>query len=371
MIVKVVKKAAVRVAVMENKLDRKKVILGLSGGVDSAAATILLQKQGYEVIGLFYNVLSSFCINCHKKMASSRKKAERTAEQLGIDLIYRDVSEKFDNIVIDNFCREYMTGRTPNPCIICNPEIKFSTLMDAADELGAYHIATGHYAGTYHDIKTDKWYIRMAENKAKDQSYMLYRLTQEQISRLLLPLEEYPDKEKTRQLAVSAGLDNAFDSDSQEICFIDNEDTYLEFLKRKGFAPEAGYFVDSGGNVLGRHNGICGYTIGQRKGLGITLGKPAFVTAIDAENNSVVLGENEDLFTRSVKSTGNILCKHIDRVKAKIRYAAKPSDAILTYNQDGSIRADFTEAQRAVTPGQSIVFYDGDLVVGGGFIGSI
>ncbi|MDO4177252.1 MAG: tRNA 2-thiouridine(34) synthase MnmA [Bacillota bacterium] len=368
MIAKKMKRQAARAAEMDSKSDRNKVILGLSGGVDSTAAALILQKQGYEVIGLYFNVLSDFCMNCDKNVAEGRKKAERAAQQLGIELVYRDMSADFDKIVVDNFCSEYMSGRTPNPCIICNPEIKFRALVEAADELGAYHIATGHYAGTYYDAKADKWFIRKSANEAKDQSYMLYRLTQEQISRLVLPLEGYSDKEEIRTLARSAGVDNAEDKDSQEICFVDKDDTYLDFLSRKGCKAPEGPFLDAEGRVLGTHKGICSYTIGQRKGLGIALGRPAFVTEIDADRNAVILGENEDLFSNVVESTGNILCKQINNVQAKIRYAAKPADAVLSFDDEGNVKVVFAEAQRAATPGQSIVFYDGDLVIGGGFI---
>lgn len=356
---------------MNSKLDKNKVVLGLSGGVDSTAAALLLQKHGYEVTGLYFNPLGSFSLNGERNAAKGREKAQKVADQLGIKLVYRDVSAEFDNVVVNNFCREYMSGRTPNPCIICNPMIKFRTLTEVADQIGAYHIATGHYAGTFYDPQLDKWFIKRAANSRKDQSYMLYRLTQEQISRVIFPLEKYEDKELIRTIAREAGINNADDKDSQEICFVDNDDNYLDFLGRKGCISEAGDFVDPDGNVLGRHKGICSYTIGQRKGLGIALGKPAFVTEIDSESNTVVLGSNDDLFTGKVKCTETILCKQAAKVQAKIRYAAKPADAELTFNEDDSITVVFDDKQRAPTPGQSVVFYEKDLVVGGGFIDNI
>ncbi|MGN0702276.1 MAG: tRNA 2-thiouridine(34) synthase MnmA [Lentihominibacter sp.] len=356
---------------METKLDRNKVILGLSGGVDSTAAALLLQKQGYQVTGLYFNVLSSFCKNSEENIRIGREKAERAAGQLGINLIYADVSQDFDEVVVLPFCREYMSGRTPNPCIMCNPGVKFKTLIDAADEAGAYHIATGHYAGTFYDAKADSWFIKKSANPAKDQSYMLYRLNREQISRLILPLEQFADKEDVRAVARSAGTDNADRVDSQEICFVDSSDTYLDFLDRRGFSSPEGEFVDSEGNVLGRHKGISRYTIGQRKGLGIALGKPAFVTKIDEEENRVVLGNNDELFRRTIVSTENILCKQSRRVKAKIRYGAAPADAELNINEDGTVTTVFAEPQRAATPGQSIVFYENDLVIGGGIISEV
>ncbi|MCQ2546681.1 MAG: tRNA 2-thiouridine(34) synthase MnmA [Clostridia bacterium] len=353
---------------MCREYDYKKVILGLSGGVDSTAAALILQKQGYEVVGLYFNVLGCFCMNYEENINRGKTKAQETADRLGIRLIFKDLSEEFDRKVVEPFCNDYLHGRTPNPCIICNPEIKFKALIDAADEEGAYYIATGHYAGTWQDSESGLWYIKKAANSRKDQSYMLYRLGQDVISRLIMPLESYESKEEIRELARTCNTGNSEDKDSQEICFIDSSDTYIDFLKRKGYSAPEGDFTDSAGNVLGRHKGICAYTIGQRKGLGIALGRPAFVTEIDSENNRVVLGNNEDLFTCKVMSTGNILCKEVSEVTAKIRYTAPAAKANLTFDSRGIITAHFIEPQRASTPGQSIVFYDGDIVIGGGFI---
>lgn len=364
-------------------LKKNKVILGLSGGVDSTAAALLLQEKGYEVTGLYFDIHPECdCDSCKEAEGSlpGRLRAERAAKQLGIGFIYKNVAGIFGQIVIGNFCSEYAAGRTPNPCIVCNPDVKFKTLLDAADEAGAYYIATGHYAGTYYDEEADLWYVRRASNEKKDQSYMLYRLEQETVSRLLMPLDEIDDKEKVRELARSRALVNADDRDSQEICFIDDDDNYKDFLKRRGITGSTGDFVDCEGNVLGQHSGISDYTIGQRKGLGIALGRPAFVTGIDVEKNHVILGDNKDLFHNEVVSSGNILLgKKIsggqgmgmpgfDHITAKIRYAAKPAEAELRLLEDGRIKTIFKNPQRAATPGQSIVFYDGDLVIGGGFI---
>ena len=362
-------------------LKKNKVVLGLSGGVDSTAAALLLQEKGYEVVGLYFDIQpeGSACKG-HEDGLSGRERAEKVAEQLEIDFIYRNVSDSFDDIVIGNFCNEYAHGRTPNPCIVCNPAVKFKTLLDTADEVGAYHIATGHYADTYYDEETELWYIKKAANEKKDQSYMLYRLSQDAISRLILPLNEIDDKEKVRELAREKALINADAKDSQEICFIEAGDNYKDFLRWRGITASAGDFVDPEGNALGTHKGILDYTIGQRKGLGIALGKPAFVTRIDGENNQVVLGDNAELFKTEVVSSGNILLGYdlndtpyedngmIEGITAKIRYAAKPAQAKLCILEDGRINTVFKDAQRAPTPGQSIVFYDGDLVIGGGFI---
>ncbi len=393
-------------------MKKNKVILGLSGGVDSTAAALILKEKGYEVTGLYFDVFGGSA-----KSEKGRTRAETAAEQLGIKFIYRDLSDEFREKVIGNFCSEYSCGRTPNPCIVCNPDVKFRVLMETADQEGAQYIATGHYAGTYHDKATDTWFIRRAANETKDQSYMLYRLGQEVVSRLLLPLNDVDDKEKIRDIARKNDMKNAEAKDSQEICFIEADDNYKDFLKRRGYESPEGDFVDAQGNVLGRHKGILNYTIGQRKGLGIALGKPAFVTAIDGVKNQVVLGDNDDLFKTEVCSSGNVMfgvrtdaasdagssvaaetagsaCTAedggtvdgcgggqvwqmipgelkawlADGIKAKIRYAAKPAEVSVTLLDDGRIMASFSEPQRAPTPGQSIVFYKGDLVIGGGFI---
>ena len=400
-------------------MKKNKVILGLSGGVDSTAAALILKEKGYEVTGLYFDVFGGSA-----KSEEGRAKAETAAEQLGIKFIYRDLSDEFREKVIGNFCSEYSCGRTPNPCIVCNPDVKFRVLLETADQEGAQYIATGHYAGTYHDKAADTWFIRRAANETKDQSYMLYRLGQEVVSRLLLPLNDVDDKEKIRDIARKNDMKNAEAKDSQEICFIEADDNYKDFLKRRGYETPEGDFVDAQGNVLGRHKGILNYTIGQRKGLGIALGKPAFVTAIDGVKDQVVLGDNADLFKTEVCSSGNVMfgvrtdvapmegslekgspdvtkaetagsactaedggsmdecgggqvCQTIpdelkawlgDGIRAKIRYAAKPAEASVTLLDDGRIMASFSEPQRAPTPGQSIVFYKGDLVIGGGFI---
>ena len=359
------------------KNNKNKVILGLSGGVDSTTAALLLKEKGYDVTGLYFDIHDEDS----PVYRPLRERAEKAASQLGIRFIYRNVAEQFDDIVIGNFCSEYACGHTPNPCIVCNPAVKFRTLLDAADEEGAYYIATGHYADTFHDEETGIWHIKMASNRRKDQSYMLYRLCQEAVSRLILPLNEVEDKEEVRKLARSKALANADAKDSQEICFIDSDDNYKDFLARRGVENREGDFTDAEGNVLGRHEGITHYTIGQRKGLGIALGKPAFVTSINSSTNEVVLGSNEDLFTTTVVSDRNILMgldtsenssKAVSYsgmwVTAKIRYASKPASAVITVSGDGHITTEFDEPQRAVTPGQSVVFYKDDIVVGGGFI---
>lgn len=387
-------KRKITITMWKTKMKNKKVVLGLSGGVDSTTAALLLQEKGYEVIGLYFDAMGK------GREDAGAVRAEMAAKQLGIKFLYRDVSDIFREKVIGNFCSEYVCGRTPNPCIVCNPDVKFKTLLAAADEVGADWIATGHYAGTYQDPESEEWFIRRAKSEAKDQSYMLYRLGEDVISRLILPLNDAEDKEAVREIARKKALKNAEDKDSQEICFIEDGDNYKAFLRRNGCDLPKGDFVDADGNILGEHQGILHYTIGQRKGLGIALGKPAFVTGIDSEKNQVVLGENQDLFKTEVVSDGNILLgidfsrlaqqerearqadgesgetrslgiigfDDMSGITAKIRYAAKPAAASLKLLPDGKILATFEEPQRAPTPGQSIVFYRNDLVLGGGFI---
>ena len=347
------------------KKNKNKVLLGLSGGVDSTAAALLLKEKGFEVTGYYFDISGN--------NKEGRTEAANIASQLGIELICEDVSEEFETIVVSNFCSEYAAGRTPNPCIICNPYIKFKKLMEKADEIGAYYIATGHYCNIGFAKEEGKYYIERAANESKDQSYMLYRLGQDVLSRLIFPLGEFEDKARIRELAKGKNLSNAEKKDSQEICFVDPSVSYAEFIESKGFRFSPGSFVDKEGRVLGEHKGIVNYTVGQRKGLGIALGRPAFISKIDHEKNQVVIGDNEDLFTIKV------LCKdyifpgenrekyHKSEVLAKVRYQARPAEATLNIEED-TITAVFKEPQRAPAPGQSIVFYDGNRVIGGGFI---
>ncbi len=355
---------------MNFNLDKKKVVLGLSGGVDSAIAALLLKKQGYDVTGLYFDI--------SKDNKEGIEAARKTAKEAGIDFVYKNVHKNFYSVVVDNFCNEYISGRTPNPCIICNPNIKFKTLIDYADSIGAYYIATGHYGSTCYDKTTESWYIKRGKNIKKDQTYMLYRLPQETIARFLMPLENLETKDETRKIADDAGMSSAYQKDSQEICFIPDNSTYLDLLKDRGYRATSGNFIDLDGNVIGAHQGIVNFTVGQRKGLGMTFGKPMFVLKLDNNNNTVTLGDNCDLFSNIVYSKNNFftstglgaLPKCFDgiEVDAKIRYAAKPAKAVIRQVDEDTIESVFTEPQRAATPGQSIVFYYGDMVIGGGFI---
>lgn len=350
-------------------LNKNKVILGLSGGVDSTTAALLLREKGMDVTGLYFDV------SCGNE--EGRRAAEQAASEIGIPFIYRNVNQLFESTVIDNFCREYAAGRTPNPCVFCNPTVKFKILTQEADRIGAFHIATGHYANTACSPQLG-WTIRRAANEKKDQSYMLYRLPAEIIERLLLPLSSMEDKQQARAIAREQGLFNADKKDSQEICFIADDENYADYIRRRGFTITEGDFVDKEGKVLGQHKGLIHYTIGQRKGLGITFGKPVFVIGMDPVKNTVTLGDHEDLFSREVISSESFfpatgsgrMPEYLEnaQVSAKIRYAAKPAPARIKTMPDGRILATFEEKQRAATPGQSIVFYLSDCVVGGGFI---
>lgn len=352
-----VKEAAVE---KNNSTYEKKVVLGLSGGVDSTAACLLLKKRGMDVTGLFFDVLGN---------GGELKSAQLAANKIGVPLIYRDVSENFKNAVIRNFCSEYAKGRTPNPCVICNPLIKFKVLIEEADRIGARYVATGHYARVINE--GNKWYIGRSENQAKDQSYMLYRLKQDVISRLLLPLGRVNDKKKTRNIVSKIGIENAYTKDSQDICFTDSSAGYKQYLDEYADIKPYGEFISTSGELLGEHKGITNYTVGQRKGLGIAFGKPMFVVGIDAEKNQVILGENDELFNRTLYSVNNSFSYEIEdgKILAKIRYLAKPAEAEI-FKYKNKIKVMFKEPQRAITPGQSVVFYDmeGIKVLGGGFI---
>jgi len=351
-------------------LKRNKAVVGLSGGVDSTAAVLLLKEQGFEVIGVYLDVLGY--------NIKGKESALEIAKQLSIAFVSIDVSAEFEKVVISDFCNEYMNGRTPNPCVLCNPEVKFKNLVKAADEQGAYHISTGHYARSLYENSENRYYISKAKSEDKDQSYMLYRLGQQVIERLILPLGELESKHEVRRLVAEKGIKNADSRDSQEICFLPEGAHYADYLAARGYRAEKGDFIDVSGKVIGRHNGIWNYTIGQRKKLGTTFGKPMFVLNIDHESNTVTLGNDGDLLNPEVISSCNWFpkcgCGELPEeykglsVLAKVRYAAKASEAVIEKIDGHSVKTVFAKAQRAVTPGQSIVFYSGDKVIGGGVI---
>lgn len=339
------------------------VLLGMSGGVDSTAAAIMLKKNGYRVVGATYILTddSSF-----KKSLEDAKKA---AKIIGIEHLTLDYRNDFKENVIDYFIKEYTLGRTPNPCVVCNKKIKLEKFIETADKYGISYIASGQYA----DIKFEnsEFYILKPANKEKDQTYFLYNLNQNIIRRTLFPLGKIVSKEETRNIVKEAGIEIYNKKESQEICFIKNI-KYTDYIKNYVINVEKGYFLDKNGNVLGKHNGIINYTIGQRKGLGIALGKPAYVIDINPDSNTIVIGDNEDLFKDSLSVYNyNFINNNINinnkSLTAKIRYAAKEEKVFLK-EQNNSIHVKFKNPVRAITKGQSIVFYDGDNLVGGGII---
>lgn len=342
----------------------EKILLAMSGGVDSSAAALLLLESGA--------VLSGLTLLLHPgENASNLEDAQHVARQLGFPHEFLSLAEQFQAQVIDRFISEYRAGRTPNPCIDCNREIKFGALLELARRRGFDALATGHYARIVQEPATGRWLLKKAADAQKDQSYVLYQLTQEQLAQVRFPLGGL-SKAQARALAEHHGLLNAHRPDSQDICFIPDGD-YAAFIQRAtGELPSPGRFIDAAGHTLGTHRGLIHYTVGQRKGLGIALGKPAYVLAKDAEDNTVTLGEDSALFSREML-VSHVNLISIDKltapmrvqVKARYRHAAQPA---IIYPEGDCIRVVFDQPQRAITPGQAAVFYDGDVVVGGGTI---
>ena len=341
----------------------KKVMIGMSGGVDSAVSAYLLKNDGYDVTG----VTLSLC----KENACDASDAKAVADKIGVSHVVDDMSEVFAEKVVEDFIKNYKQGGTPNPCIVCNKHIKFGAMLDYALAHGMDYVATGHYARIEKN-SNDRYLLRKAKDETKDQTYVLYSLTQKQLSHVLFPLGEL-SKNQVREIAETNGFVNAHKRDSQDICFVPDGD-YAAFIERyTGEKFPCGDFVDLRGNKLGEHKGIIRYTIGQRKGLGISLGKPAFVCAKNVEENTVVLGENQDLFgtTLTAHDVNLITCDSIDkpmRVCAKVRYNQKEQPATVLSIGEGRIKVEFDQPQRAISKGQSVVLYDGDIVVGGGII---
>ena len=349
---------------------KEKVILGMSGGVDSSVAAYLLQKEGYEVIGVTMQIWTETSHDNGCCSLSAVEDARRVANKLGIAYYVFNMKEEFQKYVIEYFVKEYESGKTPNPCIACNRYIKFGSLLDKAKSMNIGYVATGHYAII--EKINDRFLLKKAVDDTKDQSYVLYNLTQEQLSKTLFPLGKYK-KSEIREIAKKLGLGVASKPDSQEICFVDDND-YNNFIKTHSTKTSTiGEIVDIKGNVLGLHNGITKYTIGQRRGLGVALGKPMFVVDINVENNKVVLGDNENLFVKEIYAYDlnwiyfDSLEEPID-IKAKIRYKAQEQEAIIEPIEKDKVKITFKEKQRAATPGQSVVFYNDNIVVGGGII---
>ena len=349
----------------------KKVFIAMSGGVDSSVAAALLVGEGYECMGgtMKLHAKEKYSDACLSE--SDIADAKEVAKKLGIDYEVYDFEDDFEDLVVRPFIECYLCGATPNPCIECNKNLKFKALREVANKKGFSHIATGHYVRRVYDEVSGKYLLKKAADPTKDQSYVLYNLTQDELSHTLFPLGEL-SKAQIRDIAQEKGLVNADKKDSQDICFIP-DGKYAEFIvNRLDTEITQGDFVDEKGNVLGKHKGIIYYTIGQRKGLGMAFGKPMFVCDIRPETNQVVLTENDGLFKKTlVANKVNLISldslENPTRLKARIRYNSPEQDAT-AYIRDGLLYVEFDEPQRAITRGQAVVLYDGDTVLGGGTI---
>lgn len=362
-------------------MKAKKVLMAMSGGIDSTVAAMLLLEQGYELIGVTYRTFDTISKGCLEKekgccSVDSLFEAKQMADKLGFEHHILDIRETFKEQVIHNFIDEYLQGRTPNPCVICNSTIKWGKLIETADQLGCDFIATGHYARI--GRLNGRWFLRKGADTGKDQTYFLWTLTQENLSRTIFPLGGLT-KPEVRKIALDHGYEKLSQKrESQEICFIPDND-YRTFLAEQveNFSEKygPGYFVDTAGKKLGMHKGFPNYTIGQRKGLGIALGQPMFVVAIRPEDNTVVLGTKDELQGKSffVKKFNMMKYAQIPdglEVIAKIRYRNEGGKASL-FPEGERLRVVFHDNMDSITPGQSAVFYEGEDIVGGGVIDDI
>lgn len=343
-------------------MDR--VLLGMSGGVDSSVAAILLMEQGYEVIGCTMNLWNPEGNN------KNIEDAKRVCQKLGINHYVLDYKNEFKCNVVDYFIKEYENTRTPNPCVECNRYLKFGCLYEKAKELGCKYIATGHYAKTEYSEKYNQYILKKSDEVKKDQTYFLYAVPKERIKYILFPLQNLKEKSDTRKIAAEKGLEIAKKKDSQEICFIPNDD-YKEFLS-KYISTQSGNIVLRNGEILGKHNGITNYTIGQRKGLGIAYKEPLYVLDLNKEKNEVIVGKEEELYSSELyanKLNWLIFDKLEKEIEcyAKIRYRANPAKARVI-PEGNNVKVIFNEPQRAITRGQSVVFYIDDVLIGGGKI---
>lgn len=353
--------------------EKKKIAVAMSGGVDSSVCALILNEQGYDVIGV---TLRLFERDATEKKCGTQKEiddAKAVCDKIGIPHFVYDYKDDFKKNVIETFVLSYENGETPNPCVNCNRDVKFRTVMESATKNGMDYIATGHYANVEYDEEKGRYLLKRAKNLKKDQTYFLYKLTQEELSKTLFPLGNFEDKEEIRAVATKAGLQVADKSDSQDICFI-SEKSYIEFIEKyRNKKYKKGNFVSVDGEILGQHQGIINYTVGQRKGLGIAFSKPMYVVGKNKEKNEVILGEEKDLYSKKllIKDVNFIYCQDISEpieVEAKIRYNKVGEPAIVRKVEENLYEVEFSEPQRAVTKGQACVLYIGDYVVGGGTI---
>jgi tRNA-specific 2-thiouridylase len=365
----------------------KTIAVAMSGGVDSSTVAAVLRAEGHNVIGLTMQLWNQRRLAGHEGMPEAVQgrccslddvyDARRVAETIGIPYYVVNHEQRFEDEVVRPFVQEYLSGRTPIPCSLCNNHLKFDQLLLVAQQIGADHLATGHYARVEFDAKRDRWLLKRPADTSKDQTYFLFGLTQEQLSRTLFPLGALT-KPEVRDLARQHGLALAEKPDSQEICFVPGGDykRFLDaYLEEQGEAlPDtAGELVTTGGDVVGEHHGIHNFTVGQRKGLGVATGSPLYVIQIKGDTRQVVVGNSDELYsdTLRVRRTNLIACAQLDqplRVTVKIRHRHEPAPATIEATGGDEILVKFDQAQRAITPGQAAVFYDHDVVVGGGWI---
>ncbi len=336
------------------------ILVAMSGGVDSSVAAYKLMSEGNRVSGVYLRLAS---------VKDESDDALSAANRLGIDFYVSDRREDFVNKVVSRFATEYSKGLTPNPCVFCNENMKFPALFDVAREQGIPLTATGHYAGIYE--KNGVYYLRKSKNTAKDQSYMLYRLPQDMLSRLAFPIGDM-SKDEVRSLAQQAGIPVAHKADSQDICFVPDGNYRPVVSAVLGNEPPKGNFVYEDGRVIGKHSGVWGYTVGQRKGLGLAWAHPLYVLSKDVVKNTVTVGRNESLFSDTLFATDVVYCSEempaTFRCEAKVRYSHSGSLCTVKKTGENTVKVLFDTPQRAITPGQSVVFYDGDTVIGGGYI---
>ena len=349
-------------------MENKKVLLGMSGGVDSSVSALLLKKEGYEPLGITLELFAgSSCCNINTYID-----AKNVCKSIGVPHFTYNCKEQFKDYVINDFIDCYANCRTPNPCIECNKYMKFGIMWEKAKELGCNYIATGHYAKTEYSEEYGRWVLKKSQAGKKDQSYVLWNIPKELIEHVLFPLADFTDKEQIREIARENDLKVANKPDSEDICFVP-DGNYKKFLENNSnIKPKKGNIVNSKGEILGKHTGLYNYTIGQRKGLGISYKVPLFVLGFNKTKNEVIVGEEKELYKKEITVTDiNLLL--VDKIEepmevdVKTRYSSKVAKAKI--EQDGeNIKVIFDEPQRAITPGQSAVFYIGDIVLGGGKI---
>ena len=354
----------------------KKALIALSGGVDSSVAAYLMQQQGYDCAGVTMKLFHNEDIHVPREKSCCSledvEDARSVAQSLGMPFYVFDFTQEFKSQVIDKFIDVYLSGGTPNPCIDCNRYMKFDKLLRRANELGLDYIVTGHYSRIDYDPASGRWLLKKAIDESKDQSYALYAMTQEQLTHTLFPLGRLR-KSEIREIAAQQGFINATKRDSQDICFVRDGD-YASFIAQStGQAHQPGNFLDMHGNVLGEHKGMIRYTIGQRKGLGLSFPQPMYVHTKNAQHNTVTLCRNEELFSSSLEAVDFnwIACDGLPspmRVKAKVRYNQTEQWAVAEQTSPNTVHIEFDDPQRAIAPGQAVVLYNGDVLVGGGTI---